>query len=168
MHFEGENAVSRRDAAQVLAMCAWVKKQVGKIEEKAKAEADVTFPEEKTAGVVDGTVVSYTSRVSRKPELKILDDGAFVAWVAEYYPTEIMPAIRPAFLAELKERAIEVGAVISSDGEVCEAVELDEPIVYTTTRLTKDADATLQPLLSMPLVDLPAYIEGATDLDGAA
>lgn len=88
-------------------MCSWVRKQISKVEDNAKIIADVSFPDEKTAAVVDGTVVSYTSRVSRKPELEVLDE------------------------------------------------------VYTTTRLSKEADAALAPKLSgLTLADLPTYIEG--------
>lgn len=153
--------MSRREAAQVLAMCAWVKRHISKIEDRAKTVADVTFPDEKTAAVVNDTVVAYTSRVSRKPELKILDEGLFTAWVASRWPGEIIQSVNPAFVQNhLYQNAVEHDGVIVDDmGEVCEYAELSDPVEYTTTRLTKNADV-LEPILSaVSLADLPALIE---------
>lgn len=153
--------MSRREAAQVLAMCSWVRRQLTKLEDSAKVVADVSFPEEKTAAVVDETVVAYTSRIARKPELEIHNDLDFVAWVAHYYPTEVVSAVRPSFLTVLRDNAIVAGAVLGPGGEVCESAALADPVVYTTTRLTKDADKALQPLLAdRALSDLPTFIQG--------
>lgn len=154
--------MSRRDSLQVLAMCAWVRKHIAKIEDSAKADADVSMPEEKSAAVVGDTVVAYTSRISRKPELKVTDPDLFTAWVAEHYPTELTQTVRPAFLTVLRDNALQTGAVLGPSGEVCEYAVLDDPVVYTSTRLTKDADV-LEPLLTrVNLADLPDYIQ---DLD---
>lgn len=153
--------MNRREAAQVLAMCSWVRKQISKIEDNAKVIADVAFPEEKTAAVVDGKVVSYTSRVSRKPELEVLDDVNFVGWVAQYFPSEIVSSVRPAFLTMLRDEALSTGFILGPGGEVCDYARLAEAVVYTTTRLVKEADAVLAPKLSaLSLADLPTYIEG--------
>lgn len=150
----------RRDATQVLAMCAWVKKQIGKVEDQAKAVADVSIPEEKAAGLVGDTVVSYTSRVARQPELAITDNDMFTAWVAEHYPTELVQSVRPSFMTVLRDNARIDGAVLGPGGEVCEFAELAEPVVYTTTRLTKDADKALEPVLGgILLADLPGFIK---------
>jgi hypothetical protein len=154
--------MSRRDAVQVLAMCSWVRRQISKIEDSAKVVADVSFPDEKTAAVVDETVVAYTSRVSRKPELEIHDAGEFVAWVAEHYPTEVVSSVRPSFLTILRDNALIAGAILGPGGEVCESAGLADPVVYTQTRLTKDADKALQPILgTLLLADLADYIGGA-------
>lgn len=151
----------------MLAMCAWVKQQIKKIEEQAQAEADVTFPDEKTAGSVkdakgDDKVVSYTSRVQRKPEILGRKDFAFIEWVSKHYPTEIEWAVRPAFLTELRDRALDKdGIILGPHGEVCEVAGLDDPVVYTMTKLQKGADKLLEPLLSkVPLADLPDLIAG--------
>lgn len=154
--------MSRRDAAQVLAMCAWVEQRVKKIKERAQAVADVTFPEEKTAGVVGDKVVSYTSRVRKKPEIRGCKDFAFIEWVSKHYPTEIEWAVRPAFLTQLRDSAMDKdGIILGPHGEVCEVAELDEPVVYTMTRLEKTAGEVLEPLLSrLLLADLPDYITG--------
>jgi hypothetical protein len=154
----------QRNAAVVLAMCSWARKRLTEVEERAKDAADVSFPEEKTAGVIDGTVVSYTQRIQKRPELKILNPGDFTDWVAKRWPTEIIMTVRESFLPVLREIATEHGALIDQDGEVCDACELIDGTVYTTTRLTKDADAVLEPELSkLRIPDLLYYIEGISE-----
>jgi hypothetical protein len=154
---------ARREAAVVLAMTAWVKKRISKIEEQARAVADVSYPDEKTAAVVEGKVVSYTSRVSRRPAalFTILDEPGFADWIQRRWPTEVEIAIRPAFLSSLAERAERHdGILIDDDGEVCPHVKLNDPIVYTKSYLQKCADEVLAPLLAdLTLETLPGYIE---------
>lgn len=153
----------RRPAATVLALCSYIIKEVRAIEAQAKDEVDCQYADEQISGVYEGTVVSTTKKVSRKPELKILNEAEFVAFVTRYWPTEVVPAVRPAFLEELRTRALEVGAVISPEGEVCAAAELAEPVEFITTYLKKSAGETLKPLLGVSLADLPKLIE-ETDL----
>lgn len=159
IHGQEHGNDARRDALVTLAMCAWLRKHISKIEDRAKVDADVTMPEEKSAAVVGGKVVAYTSRITRRPELKVLDPDAFTAWVAEHYPSEVMQSVRPAFLSILQDQARQTGAVLGPGGEVCDCAVLDDAVIYTTTRLTKDADL-LEPLLSkVTLADLPEYIQ---------
>lgn len=155
--------MSRRDAAQVLAMCAWVKRHISKIEERAKLVADVSFPEEKTAAAVDGTVVAYTSRVTRKPSepFTVLDEAGFLNWVLQRWPTEVEQRVRPAWVTILSQGFVIDGVLTDGEGEICEHVKVNDPVVYTTTRLTKEADDVLQPLLvNESLASLPDLIEG--------
>ncbi len=154
---------ARRDAATVLAMCAWVKKRISKIEEHAKLVADVSFPDEKTAADVDGTVVAYTSRLTRRPSppFEYSDEPAFVKWVAERWPTEIEDSVRKSFIDyHLVPLAVGTGGhLVDDQGEVCPFAKLKEPIEYTSTRLTKDADGVLEPLLTgESLTSLPDFI----------
>jgi hypothetical protein len=160
---------ARRDAGVVLAMCAWARKQLAKVEEHAKTVADVTFPDEKMAAVVDDTVVAYTSRQSRRhaEPLNITDEQGFVKWVAERWPTEIEETVRKSFinlvLVPGASQPGRDGYVFDDEGEACPYARLKDPITYTRTLLTKDADRVLEPLLSMLLLaDLPDYIEGAS------
>jgi hypothetical protein len=153
----------RRDAAVVLAMVAYVKKRLAKIEEYARDYADVSFAEEKTAGVVNGKVVSYTSRVTRRPAepFTILDKDGFARWVGERWPTEVVMTVRPSFLTRLAEIAARYGGtLIDEAGEVCEFVKVNDPVLYTRTSLTKDAEEVLKPLLGNETLDsLPGFIE---------
>lgn len=154
---------SQRDAAAILGLCQFVKKQIGKIEDEAKAVADVSFPDEKVAGVYAGAVVSHTFRGSRKPKdpFVIKDEAAFVAWVAERWPTEVTAAIRKSFLDVLAQKAAEHGAIVDDAGEVCEHAELAEPISYIATYLDRTAAEKLAPLLAVPLAELPTFIAGS-------
>lgn len=150
----------QREAAVVLAMCAWAKKAISKIEDGAKAIADVSFPEEKTAGVVDGTVVSYTQRIQKRPELRILNPGAFTDWVAARWPDEIETTVRESWITRLRDMALEHGALIDSQGEVCVHCELIDGTVYTMTKLTKESDVLAPMLEKVSLAELPAFIGG--------
>lgn len=149
----------RRPAATVLAMCSWAIKELRAVEDRAKFEVDCQYADEQISGVYNDTVISTTKRVSRKPELKITDEPGFVAFVAEHWPTEIVSSVRPAFLEELRNRALDVGVVLGPAGEVCEAAELAEPVEYVATYLKKTAGEVLGPLLDTPLSKLPKLIE---------
>jgi hypothetical protein len=159
----GVDAMSQqREAAVVLAMCAWAKKAISKIEDGAKAIADVSFPEEKTAGVVNDVVVSYTQRIQKRPELKILNPGAFTDWVAARWPDEIETTVRESFLnLTLRDIAVEHGALIDTQGEVCTHAELIDGTTYTMTRLTKESDVLAPMLEKLSLAELPGFIGGA-------
>ncbi|OYN76834.1 hypothetical protein [Mycolicibacterium sphagni] len=155
----------RREAAQILAMVAWTKRQLGKIEARAKAEIDVQFAEEKIAATVevDGkpVVVGYTQMVQPKPQLQVTDPEKFVQWVAERWPTEIVESVRESFLPVLKERCVD-GILIDDQGEPCPFASLTDPDPYSRTFLTKNGEETLTPVLgSWSLEDLVKVIEAA-------
>ena len=156
---EGHGRMARRNSAVVLALCSWAIKELREIENRAKDEVDCQYADEQISGVYNDTVISTTKRVSRKPELKILDEPGFVAFVAQHWPTEIVQSVRPAFLEELRNRALDVGCVLGPDGEVCDAAELAEPVEYVATYLKKTAVEVLGPLLDTPLSKLPKLIE---------
>lgn len=143
--------MGRRDAALILALCSYVKRRVAAVEERAKRIAEVEFPQEKVAAAIDGTVVAYTGRYTRRPRepFTVLDDAGFVAWVQNRWPTEVqsVTVIRPAFLQVLAERAQEHGALVDDDGEVCDFVKLADDEAYTRTSLTTGAVDVLKPLL---------------------
>jgi hypothetical protein len=162
----------RRNAAAVLAMVSWARKQLKKFEESVKDATEIVYPDEKVAATVGGVVVGHTSRVSRRPAAPFVihNEQAFVDWVGKRWPSEIVASVRPAFLTVLAERAEHTdGVLIDEQGEVCDAVELAPPIEYTTTRLAKNADEVLAPLLAgRSLETLAAYITEAEqphDLD---
>ena len=69
--------------------------------------------------------------------------------------------VRPAFLTVLAEMADKHdGVLIDENGEVCEHVKRNDPIVKTVTYLQKCADEVLAPLLAdLTLETLPGYIE---------
>lgn len=150
----------QREAAVVLAMCAWAKKAISKVEDAAKLVADVSFPEEKTAGVVNDVVVSYTQRIQKRPELKILNPGAFTDWVAARWPEEIETTVRESWITRLRDMALEHGALVDTEGEVCTHCELIDGTTYTMTRLTKESGVLAPMLEKVSLAELPAFIAG--------
>lgn len=160
---------NRRDAAQILAMISWVRKQLKRIEATANERADVEFSEEKVKGhvVIDGerVEVSSTTRVQLGPKLKVEDPDRLAAWVQQRWPTEIVPAVRPSFLAQIVPRmAAADGCLVDDDGEVCPWVGLERPNPYTRTSLLKDADAHLSGLLGQRSInDLMQFIENDAD-----
>lgn len=160
---------NRRDAAQILAMVSWVRKQLKRIEATANERADVEFSEEKVKGhvVIDGekVEVSSTTRVQLGPKLKVEDPDRLAAWVQQRWPTEIVPTVRPSFLAQIVPRmAAANGCLIDDDGEVCPWVGLELPNPYTTTRLLKGADEHLSGLLGQRSIsDLVQFIENDAD-----
>ncbi|MBF9328516.1 hypothetical protein [Mycobacteroides chelonae] len=160
---------NRRDAAQILAMVSWVRKQLKRIEATANERADVEFSEEKVKGhvVIGGekVEVSSTTRVQQGPKLKVEDPDRLAAWVQQRWPTEIVPAVRPSFLAQIVPRmAATDGCLVDDDGEICPWVGLELPNAYTTTRLLKDADAHMSELLAKrSITDLVQFIENDAD-----
>ncbi|CPR79376.1 Uncharacterised protein [Mycobacteroides abscessus] len=165
----------RRDAAQVLAMISWVRKQLKRIEADANERAEVEFPEEKIKGFVvidDKKVeVSSTTRVQPSAKIKVEDPDRLAQWVQKRWPTEIVPAVRTSFLAQISaDMAANDGCLVDADGEVCPWVGLELPNAYTTTRLLKDADQHLAELLGRrSLADLIWFIENdVTVLDKEA
>ena len=166
---------NRRDAAQILAMISWVRKQLKKIEMEANQRAEVEFSEEKIkAHVVIGNTkveVSSTTRVQPSAKLKVEDPDRLALWVQKRWPTEILPAVRPSFLAQITvDMAANDGCLVDAEGEVCPWAGLELPNAYTTTRLLKDADRHLAELLGRrSLADLVWFIENdVTVLDGEA
>lgn len=165
--------MSRREAALILGMVAWTKQQLKKIEDRARTEVDVRFPEEKLCGTVDDVVVSSTSRVQPAPKLKVEDEVRFAEWVQGRWPEEIVPAVSEAFRAEILRRMLDhpQGVLEDASGEVCIWVELSDSTPYTTTRLTKGGADRIAPLLvGKSLVDLLEAIENEEpqDLDAAS
>ncbi|OHU23425.1 hypothetical protein BKG77_07110 [Mycobacteroides chelonae] len=164
--------MERRTAALTLGMIQWTRKQLKRIEAVAQERADVEFSDEKIKGHVeiDNTKieVSSTTRVQPSLKLKVEDPERLAQWVQLRWPTEIVPAVRESFLSQLVPKmAAADGMLIDDNGEVCPFICLESPNQYITTRLLKDADAHLGPMLeTRSLADLIRYIsEDATDLD---
>lgn len=157
---------NRREAALVLAMCSVVKKRIAAIEERAKLIAGVELPRERVCATVDGkVVVATTGRYTKRPRERftVLDNTGFVNWVAARWPTEVeaVPAIRPAFVEWLAEKArSKNGVLVDDDGEVCDFVKLNDDEAYIATYLAPGGADMLGPLLAeQTLDDLGRFIE---------
>jgi hypothetical protein len=160
--------MSRRDAALILGMVAWTRHRLKAIEDRAKTEVDVRFPEEKLCATVDDVVVSSTSRVQPSPKLRVEDEVRFAEWVRERWPEEIVPAVSEAFRGELLRRMQDhpEGVLEDASGEVCMWVELSDATPYTATRLAKGGADRIEPLLvGKSLVDLLDAIENEAPVE---
>lgn len=158
---------ARRDAAAILAICASVRHRIAKIEDAAKEVVDCTYADEKVAAVVDGTVVATTGRYERKPRepFVVLDPEGLADWVAERWPTEVVRAVRPAFLNTVLFDRVRDGVLIDDQGEICQAVKVKDSEVSVRTYLKKgdQVDEAMAPFMAIALEDLPQLIEGGDE-----
>ncbi|WP_141564421.1 hypothetical protein [Mycolicibacterium palauense] len=145
----------QREAAALLALCVSQRHALENLEKEAKAVVDCTYGEEKVCGVVGGVVVGTTGRYERRPNepFTIIDEQRFVKWVKARYPTEVVEMVRPSFLKVLADKAEKHGVLIDDDGEVCDAVKLNDPIVSVRTyvKRTENAQAVFADLQQFPL-----------------
>lgn len=165
--------MSRRDAAQVLAMVAWVRQKLTAIQKEANTRVDVVYAGEALHASVGDQVISNTVRVQHGPKIRFDEDPVrFAEWVQQRWPTEIVPSVRESFLDVLKDRMLATdGEVLADDaGEICQWVEIEHPDPYTRTSLNKNANEALAPLLEKrSMTDLLAFIEDEpVDLDKEA
>lgn len=120
--------MARRNAALILGMVAFVRQQLKRIEERARVEVDVRYPEEKICATVDDVVVASTSRVQPSPKLKVEDEVRFAEWVRERWPDEIVPHVGEAFRGELLQRMLEHPLGVLEDAIENDAVDLDAEV----------------------------------------
>lgn len=153
----------QREAAALLAALAAHRHDIEDLEREVRAVADVSYGDEKVAGVVDGVVIGTTGRYERRPNepFTVLDKTGFVEWVKSRYPTEVVETVRPAFLKELADRAEKsCGVLLDENGEPCEAVKLNDPVVSVRTyvKRTDEAREALAQLHDFPLSAVAARI----------
>lgn len=75
----------------------------------------------------DGTKIASISSPGSKDVAKVTDEGAFVRWVAEYFPAEIMQTVRPAFAKKFLEELTASGEPEWADdqGEIHEVLGVE-------------------------------------------
>ena len=163
---------SQREVAAILALCITARNAIEAVELEAKAVVDCSYGEEKVCGVVPFTVdgetrnivVGSTGRYLRRPRepFTILDDAAFVEWVVERYPTEVVSVVRPAFMKSLAEQAEKTGGVLcDADGVVCDAVKLNDQVVSVRTYVKRSSEAlaALDQIRDTPISELADRIK---------
>lgn len=138
------------DPAATLAVCRWLEKRIKQWVETAKAELveDMLSGERRQARVA-GHRLGLVSLTDSRRTVRVIDEAGLVAFVAEHYPTEIVQAVRPAFLDRLKAEVLDRGALIDRDGVVHDGLlEISESAPYPMVRLDKGADETITNLLA--------------------
>lgn len=90
-------------------------------EQGGVTRVDATLP--------DGKVVAKVGLIDPKPEAKVTDEAAFLAWVVATYPTEkttrLVTEVQPAFRTKLLGEATGAGVPVdASTGEAIPGVEI--------------------------------------------
>ena len=141
--------MTNRRAAAKLAVCKWIRDQVGKWEDEAKAELSDMVAGDRQAAQLAGYQIGTVGMYEGKRDFRVIDDSRFGEWVAERWPEEVehIVQVRPDFRRVLAARAREHGALIDNAGEVCPWAELRHGEPYLMTRTNRDMDAVVQDLL---------------------
>jgi hypothetical protein len=140
--------MTNRRAAAKLAVCKWIRDQVGKWEDEAKAELSDMIAGDRQAAQLAGYQIG-TVTMCNKREFRVIDENRLAEWVGERWPEEVehIVQLRPDFRRVLAARAREHGALIDNAGEVCPWAELRHGEPYLMTRTNRDIDAVVQDLL---------------------
>jgi hypothetical protein len=138
--------VDKREAAAVLAQCKWLKDNIKRWEDAAKTVLSHELsPGERAAAVdAEGTQLGFAAMVAGRREVKINDEHAFTAWVAQRWPTEMSQQIKPEFRAKLFDQAKTLGGVPDPvDGTVCPFVAVVGYDPFPKVTLSEWADSVL-------------------------
>jgi hypothetical protein len=141
--------MTSRTAAAKLAVCKWIRSQVGKWEDEAKAELSDMVAGDRQAALLAGYKIGTVTMCEGKREFRVIDDNRLAEWVADRWPEQVehIVQVRPAFLRILADRALRHGALIDNDGEVCLWAELRHGEPYLMTKPDRDMGAVIQDLL---------------------
>lgn len=131
-----------------LAVCKWLRDRIKVWEDEAKAELAM-LPGERKSAMVNGYPLGFVTLTQGRKTVKVVNEAALVAFVAEHYPTELEQSVRPAFREKLLDQFKRLGALTDPDGVVHDGlIELVEGDPYPMTKLTADADRTMAEFLA--------------------
>jgi tryptophan synthase alpha subunit len=147
-----------------------IEQRAKELKDAAKAELQALEVGDAVAGKWDGKVIAKASKSKGRTKLTVTDEQAFLDWVSERHPTEVVYAVNPAFVKALEARAkdIGLGAVVSTDGEVVPGVEIVEGEPYVTVRREKDAPFLVAQLLSSGRLSLEGVSRWVEDKEAGA
>lgn len=110
--------------------------------------------------VANGTDVGRASWVEGKPKPVVTNERAFLAFVQEHYPTEIVATVNSAFQKSLFTHASVVdGMVIDRNGVPIPGVEYRTSEPYVAVRKSAEARATVDALLGSGQLQLGGLAE---------
>lgn len=162
--------MNAREAAARAAILKTLYDQVKAAFTAAKADVmDHLDPGDRKHAVLDnggdlGTVSVSIGRASAA----VHDETAFLKWVRENRPDEIVETVRPSFRAHILKIAADTGApVVNDDGEYVDGIEVRTGEPYVSVRQTADQrDAVLEAYdaghLHALLRGTPLEIEGGS------
>lgn len=138
------------DAALRAGLWAVIEQRAKELKDAAKAELAALQVGDTVAGGVDGHLVAKATKVHGHRKLRVINECGYVEWVYRRWPDETWQPrkIGDAFRRKLEDRAVELGALIDDDGEVCPHVEVVEGEPYVMVRRGKDADTVVAQLFS--------------------
>ena len=141
--------MTNRTAAAKLAVCKWIRDQVGKWEDEAKAELSDMVAGDRQAALLAGYKIGTVTMCEGKRGFRVIDDNRLAEWVGGRWPEQVehIVQVRPAFLRLLADRALKHGALIDDDGEVCPWAELRNGTPYLMTKPDPDMDGVIQTML---------------------
>lgn len=99
--------------------------------------------------VANGVTVGRATWVESKDTLAVTDQSAFMQYVGEKRPEELITTVNPAYQkALLSNLKVIDGEVIDRDGEPVPGVSLRSSAPYVSVRKSDEARATVESLLS--------------------
>ncbi len=105
----------------------------------------------------NGINLGAVSITAGRKSARVVDDRAFLAWVADRYPQEVVSMVRESFTRMLLDAATAAGdPVDAKTGEVIPGVEISAGEPYLTVRPAADAKARMRDaVLKSGLLQLP-------------
>lgn len=98
----------------------------------------------KTAALDDGTKVGTVTYSSPDKRARVVNDRTLADWVADHYPDEVIPTVRPAFLALLLDTAKKSGTAVDvNTGEVIPGIDVGDTTPYLSVRPDPEAVGAL-------------------------
>ena len=112
----------------------------GQLDEEARRELE---PGDRvTVKLPSGERVGSVTLAQGRATARVVDERAFIAWVAEHYPHELVQAVRESFKRTVLDMVRHEGGWLdTTTGELVEVpgVEVTVGDPYPTVRLTQDA-----------------------------
>jgi len=143
-----------RDAAFRAAVWHVIEQRAKELKDAAKAELAQLEPGDTVAGRWNGQTVGKATMTKGRTKLAVVDEHAFINWLAGHHPTEIVSQPNPAFMRLLETRAKELGAPVDFNGEVIPGLELQDGPAYVSVRRDPEAPAIVAQLLSQARIGL--------------
>lgn len=142
------------DAALRAGIWQVVEQRARELKDAAKAELLALEVGDTVAGKHNGQTVAKATMTSGRRTLTVVDEAAFLDWVRDYHPTEIVETVRPAYFEHIKACSRDKPCAIDASGEVVPGVEWVQGSPSVSVRREKDAPFLVAQLLSQGRLSL--------------